>query len=236
MLDFGYYNMDCMDGMKQFPDKYFDLAIVDPVYGDVKVGGYMTGKTKAGVGPYPEYDYSIWNQKKTDESYFKELFRVSKKQIIFGGNYFSKEIGKDSPCWIVWDKCNGNTNWADCELAWTSFNTAVRMFRFMWNGMLQGKSIEHGEIMQGRKELNEKRIHPTQKPVALYKWILQNYANKGDKLLDTHVGSGSSIIAFEDLGFKYVAFEKESSYFQKSSERIRIHKSQITLFDIGMKR
>lgn len=236
MLDFGYYNMDCMDGMKQLPDKYFDLAIVDPVYGDVKAGGYMTGKSKGGVGPHPDYDYSIWNQKKTDKAYFDELFRVSKNQIIFGGNYFAKEIGKDSPCWIVWDKCNGTTNWADCELAWTSFTSAVRMFRFMWNGMLQGKSIEHGEIMQGNKSLNEKRIHPTQKPVALYTWILKNFGQPGWKLLDTHTGSGSSLIAFEDLGFEYVAFEKYKPYYDKSSERLNQHKAQISLFDLGMER
>lgn len=236
MLDFGYYNMDCREGMKQFPDKYFDLAIVDPVYGDVKVGGYMNGKSLGGVGPHPEYDYSIWNQQKTDKKYFDELFRVSKNQIIFGGNYFAEEIGINSPCWIVWDKCNGTTNWADCELAWTSFNSAVRMFKFMWNGMLQGKSIEHGDIMQGNKALNEKRIHPTQKPVALYKWILNNFCKSGWKLLDTHTGSASNLIAFYDLGYDFVAFEKEKGYYDLSSKRLNKHKSQITLFDIGMDR
>lgn len=225
-----------MEGMKQFPDKYFDLAIVDPIYGDVKAGGYMTGKSKGGVGPHPEYDYSIWDQKKTDKAYFEELFRVSKNQIIFGGNYFAEEIGRNSPCWIVWDKCNGTTNWADCELAWTSFTSAVRLFRFMWNGMLQGKSIEHGEIMQGNKSLNEKRIHPTQKPVTLYTWILQTFGQPGWKLLDTHTGSASSLIAFEGLGYDYVAFEKYKPYFDKSCERIEQYKAQITLFDMGMGR
>lgn len=144
MLDFGYYNMDCMDGMSEFPDKYFDIAVVDPVYGDVKAGGYMTGKSRGGVGPHPEYNYSIWSQPKTDKRYFDELFRVSKQQIIFGGNYFVQEIGRDSSYWIVWDKCNGNSNWADCELAWTSFHSAVRVFRYMWNGMMQGKSNVRG--------------------------------------------------------------------------------------------
>lgn len=236
MMDNGYYNMDCMDGMKQFPDMFFDLAIVDPVYGDVKAGGYMNGKSRGGVGPHPKYDYHIWSQEKTNQAYFDELFRVSKNQIIWGGNYFAKEIAKDSPCWIVWDKCNGNTHWADCELAWTSFDGAVRLFRYMWNGMMQGKSIEEGEIMQGNKKLNEKRIHPTQKPVALYAWILQKFARSGWKLLDTHVGSASSLIAFTDAGFDYVAFEKEKSYYNQSLERLNAHKSQITLFDCGMNR
>lgn len=229
--------MDCELGMKKFPDKYFDLAIVDPVYGDVKAGGYMTGKSKGGVGPHPDYDYSIWSQEKTGKDYFNELFRVSKNQIIFGGNYFAEEIGKNSSCWIVWDKCNGNTNWADCELAWTSFDSAVRLFRFMWNGMLQGKSIEQGEFMQGNKALNEKRIHPTQKPVALYKWILDKFAKPGWKLLDTHTGSASSLIAFYDMGFnEYIAFEKEECYYRKSLQRLADHKAQITLYDLGLER
>ncbi len=168
-MDFGYYNMDCMDGMKQFPDKYFDLAIVDPVYGDVKAGGYMTGKSKGGVALYPEYDYSIWNQPKTDKAYFDELFRVS-------------------------------------------------------------------EIAQGNKALNEKRIHPTQKPVALYNWIIREFAQPRWKLLDTHVGSGSSLIAFSDAGMDFVGFEKEKSYYEKSAERLKQHRAQITLFDCGMER
>lgn len=231
MLDFGYYNMDCMDGMKEFPDKYFDLAIVDPVYGDVKCGGYMNGKTKGGVGKHPEYDYSIWNQKKTDQAYFDELFRVSKNQIIWGGNYFAKEIGRNSTCWIVWDKCNGNTKFADCELAWTSFNSAVRLFRFMWNGMMQGKSIGHGDVVQGNKALNEKRIHPTQKPVALYIWTLQKFAHPGWKLLDTHTGSASSLIAFSNAGYDFVAFEKEKGYYEKSLQRFIDETAQMSFKD-----
>ncbi len=236
MLDFGFYNMDCMEGMKQFPDKYFELAIVDPIYGDVKAGGYMTGKSKGGVGPHPDYNYSIWDQPKTDKAYFDELFRVSKNQIIWGGNYFSKEINRNSPCWIVWDKCNGETNWADCEIAWTSFDTAVRMFRFMWNGMLQGKSISEGHLMQGDKSKNEIRIHPTQKPVALYEWLLSKYAVKGDKILDTHVGSASSLIACHNLGFDYVGFEIDKTYYDMATKRLEAHKAQRTIFDCGIER
>lgn len=230
MLEFGFYNMECVEGMKEFPDKYFELAIVDPVYGDVKAGGYMTGKSKGGVGPHPNYNYSIWRQPKTDKRYFEELFRVSKNQIIWGGNYFAEEIGKNSTCWIVWDKCNGKTHWADCELAWTSFSSAVRMFRFMWNGMMQGKSIEQGHVMQGNKTLNEKRIHPTQKPVALYKWLLSNYAEPGDKILDTHVGSASSLIACQDLGFDYIGFELDQDYYSAAKQRIERETAQMKLF------
>jgi site-specific DNA-methyltransferase (adenine-specific) len=219
-----------MEGMKQFPDKYFDLAIVDPPYGDVKAGGYMNGKSAGGVGPHPKYHYAIWKQEKPKPEYFKELFRVSKNQIIWGGNYFAVEIGKDSPCWIIWDKCNGNTKWADCELAWTSFNTAARMFRFMWNGMLQGKSISEGHLMQGNKSLNEIRIHPTQKPVKLYEWILSEYAHSGDIILDTHVGSASSLVACYQRGFNYVGFENDLDYFQSASERLEVERSQVTMF------
>lgn len=175
-------------------------------------------------------------RKKLIAHIFDELFRVSKNQIIFGGNYFVEEIAKNSTCWIVWDKCNGNSKFSDCELAWTSFNKGVRKFSYMWNGMLQGKSITHGNIAQGNKLLNEKRIHTTQKPVALYTWILQNFANEGWKLLDTHVGSASSLIAFSDAGFDFCGFEIEKNYFDMACERFFQHKSQITLFDLGMER
>lgn len=224
------YNMDCMEGMKQFPDKYFELAIVDPPYGDVKAGGYMNGKSAGGVAKHPKYNYSIWSQAKPNSEYFSELFRVSKNQIIWGGNYFSTEICRDSTCWIVWDKVNGTTNWADCELAWTSFDSAARLFHFMWNGMLQGKSISDGQTMQGKKILNEVRIHPTQKPVALYEWILQNFAKLGDKILDTHVGSASSLIACHKMNFEYIGFELDKDYFKAATERLESVKAQQTLF------
>jgi site-specific DNA-methyltransferase (adenine-specific) len=224
------YNMDCMEAMRQMPDKAFELAIVDPIYGDVKAGGYMTGKSAGGVGPHPKYNYGIWQQKKTGSEYFKELFRVSKSQIIWGGNYFAAEIQRDSSCWVVWDKVNGETKWADCELAWTSFSTAVRLFRFMWNGMLQGKNQSDGHLMQGDKTLNEIRIHPTQKPVALYEWLLTNYAKPGDRILDTHLGSGSSRIAAYNLGFDFTGYEIDPDYFKAQEERFAAHTSQINLF------
>lgn len=218
------YCMDCMEAMKQMPDKCFDLAVVDPVYGGVSLGGYMTKQSRGkhigtGSAKQLEYNMSIWSQEKTGKDYFNELFRVSKNQIIWGGNYFQTAIQKDSQCWLVWDKENDNTTFADCELAWTSFNSAVRRFRFMWNGMLQG-DMKNKEV----------RIHPTQKPVALYAWIYQHYAKSGDKILDTHLGSGSSRIAAYDAGLDFVGFEIDSDYFDKQEERYAAHTAQMSFF------
>ena len=214
MIDFGFYNMDCMEGMKQFPDKYFELAIVDPPYGIGMDGGKIGGDN---LGNAKEYTKKKWDIETPQKQYFEELIRVSKNQIIWGANHFISRIPFDSSCWIVWNKLNSG-NFADCELAWTSFNTAVRKFDFMWNGMLQGNMKD--------KEI---RIHPTQKPVALYKWLLMNYAKPGDKILDTHVGSASSLIACYDMGFDYVGFELDKDYYEKACKRIEEHKAQIRM-------
>ena len=220
MLDFGFYNMDCMDGMKEFPDGFFDLAIVDPVYGDVTQGGYMKNLDSTTKLAKPiEYHLSIWNQEKTGDDYFKELFRVSKNQIIWGGNYFIEEIAKNSQCWIVWDK-KRTGGFADFEIAWTSFDSASRIFRFMWNGMLQ-------ENMKNK----EHRIHPTQKPVALYKWLIDKYMPEGGVLLDTHVGSASSLVACRELGFKYVGFEIDKDYYDMAKKRLDAAEAQGNIFD-----
>ena len=218
MLDFGYYNMDCMQGMKEFPDNYFDLAIVDPPYG-IKQGGDKnhTRSKLASVTKYHTFDDST----PPGEAYFSELFRVSKNQIIFGANHFIDRLPIPSSCWIVWDKENGKSDFADCELAWTSFDKAVRKFAFRWQGMLQG-DMKH----------KEKRIHPTQKPVALYKWILTNFAKEGDIILDTHVGSASSLIACEDLGFEYVGFEIDETYYRLGMERLKKHKAQVSIMEL----
>lgn len=211
-------NEDCMDLMKRYPSQYFDIAIVDPVYGElVARGGYMTG-SGTGVARPRNYNHELWKQEKTRKSYFDELFRVSKNQIIWGGNYFVEEINKNSSCWIVWNKDNTG-RYADCELAWTSFKTATRMFTFRWNGMLQ-ENMKNKEV----------RIHPTQKPVALYAWLLKNYAKEGDKILDTHLGSGSSRIACDKLGFDFTACELDASYFESQENRWKIYKSQLRLF------
>lgn len=223
-LDFGFYNMDCMEGMKEFPDKYFDLAIVDPVYGDVTKGGYMTHNKGQHIGTgkanQKGYHASLWNQAKTDSAYFKELQRVSNNQIIWGGNYFCDNL-PTSQCWIVWDKEHPEgITFADCELAWTSFDSASRIFRFMWNGMLQG-NMKH----------KENRVHPTQKPVALYEWLLNRYAKPGDKILDTHVGSASSLIACHNTNHKYVGFEIDETYYKLAKERIERETAQMNIFN-----
>lgn len=218
MLDFGFYNMDCMDGMREFPDRFFDLAIVDPPYGIGWSGAknHMLSclATSQDYNPFAGDDLSP-----PPEGYFKELFRVSKNQIIWGANHFIGRFYKDSSCWIVWDKQNGDNFFADCELAWTSFSGVVRKFTFRWQGMLQG-NMAHKEI----------RIHPTQKPVALYDWLLSRFSKPGDKILDTHVGSASSLIACERAGLPYVGFELDPDYYQKAMERLETERAQMSLF------
>lgn len=219
MLDFGYYNMDCMDGMKEFPDKYFDLAVIDPPYGIGENGSKNKSRGKIAKAK----DYKTFAGKDAappDNKFFKELFRISKNQIIFGANHFISRIPFDSSCWIVWDKNNGNSDFADCELAWTSFKSAVRKFKYTWQGMLQ-------EDMKNK----EFRIHPTQKPVALYRWIFEKYAEKGMKILDTHVGSASSLIAAHDAGLQYVGFELDKYYYDVSKKRLEEHTAQMRIED-----
>jgi site-specific DNA-methyltransferase (adenine-specific) len=210
------YLEDCTEALKRFNDNHFDLAIVDPPYGiDVaktgKVGGNNAGKAK-------DYGAKEWDKQPPNEEYFRQLFRVSKNQIVWGANHFISKMPHDSSCWLVWDKDNTG-NFADCELAWTSFDTAVRKFQWRWNGMLQ----------QNMKD-KEERIHPTQKPVALYDWILQNYAKRGDLILDTHLGSGSSRIAADKGGFNFVGFEIDADYYEKSKKRFNDFKSQLRMF------
>ena len=227
MLDFGYYNMDCMEGMKQFPDKYFDLAIVDPPYfHGPEARGYY-GRKISPIGVKRVY------QKMNDweipgKEYFDELARVSKNQIVWGCNYFDYVFG---PGRIVWDKCNEENSFSDCEIAYCSIHDSVRIFRYMWNGMMQGKSVSQGTIQQGNKKLNERRIHPTQKPVNLYRWLVQRYAQSGYKILDTHVGSASSLIAFNEAGLQFVGFEKNQYMYELSYERYKNETAQIRLFD-----
>lgn len=219
-----FINADCMEVMKNYPDKFFDLAIVDPVYGGVTKGGYMTHNHGQHIGTgkanQKGYHASLWQQEKTSKEYFDELFRVSRNQIVWGGNYFVSSIQRDSQCWVVWDKMHPEgITFADCELAWTSFDKAARIFRFRWNGMIQGDMKE-----------KEDRIHPSQKPVKLYEWCLRNFAEKGDKILDTHVGSGSSLIACHRLGFDYVGFEIDKVYYELAEKRIAEEAAQQTIW------
>lgn len=223
---------DCMEYLPQFPDKYFDLAITDPPYfsGPEKQNYY--GREISPIGVKRQYKPSShWNV--PDKRYFDELIRISKNQIIWGCNYFEYQFGSGR---IVWDKCNGNSSFSDCEIAYCSMHDSVRLFRYMWNGMFQGKSIYEGAIQQANKKLNEVRIHPTQKPIALYDWILSRYAKPGDKILDTHVGSASSLISCHKNGFDYIGFEKDQYYYDLANGRLEEYKQQISLFDIGMER
>jgi len=211
-------NEDNMVMMARYPDKYFDLAIVDPPYG---IGESSNdNKSRSKLGKSKNYGIKNWDDNAPSKQYFNELKRVSKNQIIWGGNHFIENISNsNSSCWIVWDKLNGENDFADCELAYTNFKTAVRKFTFKWHGMLQG-DMKNKEI----------RIHPTQKPVQLYKWLLDKYAKQGDKILDTHLGSGSIAIACHDYGFEFTACELDKEYFDKAVERIQNHIKQIKLF------
>lgn len=226
MLDFGYYNMDCNYGMREFPDKFFELAIVDPPYYSGPEYRKFYGRKKSPIGVMRVYP-QITDWEIPDKQYFNELIRVSKHQIIWGCNYFDYHFG---PGRIVWDKCNGGSSFSDCEIAYCSMHDSIRICRYMWNGMFQGKSVTEGTIQQGNKMLNEKRIHPTQKPVNLYRWILQKYKIPSDwKLLDTHVGSASSLIAFNEANFKFVGFEKNKNIYELSLNRYMEETAQMRL-------
>lgn len=206
-------NIDCMLAMAKFPDKFFDLAIVDPPYGINAANrtsyGSERGFNKSGTKTYSidRYKKGNWDSSPPDQNYFDELFRVSKNQIIWGANYFIDKIKKPSPSWVVWDKVKSG-NYADCELAWTSFENSAKIFKYMWNGMLQQEPSKR-----------EKRIHITQKPIRLYDWLLKNYANKGDKILDTHLGSGSSRISAKNLGFDFWGYEIDANNFKNQEDR-----------------
>lgn len=211
-------NEDNMELMARYPDGYFDLCITDPPYGIGEDGAknHSRGKaTKATI-----YTPKNWDKEPASKEYFKELFRVSKNQIIWGANHFIENLPyQNSSCWVVWDKQNGDSDFADCEMAWASFKTAVRMFSFKWQGMLQGD-------MKNK----ETRIHPTQKPAALYRFLLDKYAKQGDKILDTHLGSGSIAIACHDYGFDLTACELDKEYYDKAIQRIKNHVAQQKLF------
>ena len=199
-----FHNMDCMVGMAEFPDKFFDLAIVDPPYGIGESRGKFRGRKGQGHRVLPRKE---WDNKTPEKEYFDELLRISKNQIIWGGDYFTDKLPV-SRCWIYWDKLMGG-DFSDGELAWTSFDAVLRKFTKC--------NKYHG------------KIHPTQKPVALYKWILKRYAKPTDKIIDTHVGSASSIIAFEDFGCDYVGYEMDPEYYKDALKRLNEHKSQLRL-------
>lgn len=229
------YNLDNIEGMKLIPDKSFDLAIVDPPYGinapNMSMGsnksrkngntGISTaerlkkGRLNQGASKLKNRNLQVmeigWDYKQPSPEYFNELFRVSKNQIIWGGNYFDLHPTR---CVVCWDKVQPWDNFSQWEMAWTSFNKPAALFRFSNRGGAN----------------DEKKIHPTQKPVQLYKWLLSKYAKPGDKILDTHLGSASSIIACIDMGFEYMGFEIDEEYYKQAVERIRLHVAQQKLF------
>ena len=202
------HNCDCMTFMRTLPDKAFDLAICDPPYGIGEDG--LKNHSRGCIAKSREYTPKDWDKSAPDKAVFDEIIRVSRNQIIFGANHFIDRIPFPSSCWIVWDKENGATDFADCELAWTSFPTAVRKFAFRCHGMIQG-DMQH----------KEERIHPTQKPIPLYAWILRNYAQGGAKVFDPFVGSGSSRIAAYKLGFDFTGCEIDAEYHAAQEARFR---------------
>ena len=248
MLDFGFYNMDCMEGMKQFPDKYFDLAIVDPPYGDgggsgqalnasengstdtVTMGGGTSIHYQRKNCRQPDGTWGVANWRRMGEEarsdkkiiawdvapkqkYFDELFRVSRNQIIWGGNYFDLPPTR---CFLIWRKMTISENFtmAMAEYAWTSFNDNAKVFDYP---------------PQGKGD----RFHPTQKPIALYEWILKRYAKEGDTILDTHVGSASSLIACRNTAHQYVGFEIDPDYYRMAKKRLDAAEAQMNLWDFG---
>lgn len=198
-------NEDCMELLKRTPDKFYDLAICDPPY------GINAGKMTMGSGKHNFTKGKDWDSQIPSEEYFKELFRVSKNQIIWGGNYFPLELNNN---WIIWDKLNPNLSFSEAELAWCSIDKNTRIF----------KRLSTLPDDDGKKQ------HPTQKPIQLYKYCLEKYAKQCDKILDTHLGSGSIAIACHDYNFELTACELDPEYYEKAIKRITNHIGQQKLF------
>ena len=203
-------NEDNMELMARYEDNHFDLAIVDPPYGinasEMTMGSGKNKKYKKG---------KKWDNETPDSEYFKELQRVSKNQIIWGGNYFADKLNP-SRCYIFWDKgINGDCDFADGELAWCSFDKVLRIAPIRYKGFLGADKI---------------RIHPTQKPIRLYEWLLMNYAKEGDKILDTHLGSGSIALACHNLKYDLTACELDKEYYEAAMKRLKEHQQQLTMF------
>ena len=225
---------DALAAMRKMDYQEFDLALVDAPYGRKEHGGRDRRKLVkqrngnrlyVSTGYYPKKE---WDNAPCGKEYFDEIFRVSKHQIIFGINYFPICCG---PGRIVWDKCNDGSAQSDCEIAYNSMTERVDIFRFMWRGMMQGKSIEEGTVQQGNKALNERRIHPCQKPVAIYTWILRSWAKEGWTVLDPFLGSGSSRIAALDLGLSFLGIEIDKDYYEAQEQRFAEHTAQVSLWE-----
>ena len=209
---------DCMDLMREFPDKHFELAIVDPPYG-IGMGASLNVNSKT------NFIDKDWDNLIPNDEYFKELFRVSKNQIVWGGNYFPYLWKTSCKDFIFWNKLNHHENRSDGEMAWTSFNGLAKYVEYMWDGNRYGTK---GNIQGVGKPTS--RIHPTEKPITIYKWLLKNYAKEGDKILDTHLGSMSIAIACHDMGFDLTGSELDADYYAAGVKRFEQHKSQLTIF------
>lgn len=210
-------HVDCMEYLAKCEDNAFELAIVDPPYGlgeDGKKSHSRGGNYKA-----TKYKAKEWDKEHVKRNVLTEIQRCSKNQIIWGANHFANEFDSSSSGWIVWDKMEKTNDFSTCELAYTSFNKGLRRFKFLWSG-----------YWQGDMKNKEQRIHPTQKPVKLYEWLLMNYAKEGDRILDTHLGSGSIAIACHNLGFDLVGCELDKDYFDAASNRLEKHKQQLRMF------
>lgn len=206
------HNVDCLEFMKLIPDQYFDLVLTDPPYGiniDTKMYQSNGKKYKNALAHKNVYLNTNWDSAIPTREYFDEMRRISKYQIIFGGNYFIEYLS-NSPCWLVWDKQNGNNNFADCEIAWTNFNTAVRKYEFLWNGMLQ-QDMRH----------KEHRYHPTQKPITLFKSILLDYSKTNYKIFDPFMGAGTTAIACAQLGLQWCGCELQAEYVDIAKNRLQ---------------
>ena len=206
------YNEDCIEVMKRYEDNYFDLAVVDPPYG---IGA---NKMQLGNGKRKIYrGENDWDNSIPTAEYWEQLFRVSKNQIVWGGNYMT-EFLPPSRCWIFWDKGTGDNSYADGELAWCSFDKVVKKYSRFWSG---GNAKERGDI---------DRVHPTQKPISLYEWILKEFAVEGNLVLDTHLGSGSSRIACQKNGYSFTGFELDKDYYEAQEKRFKDFVSQLRMF------
>jgi len=203
-------NEDNMELMSRYDDNYFDLAIVDPPYG-IGISGQKKQK-KGKKSDRKHHKEKGWDNEIPSEKYFKELFRISKNQIIWGANYFVKYLNKGTKGWLVWFKGQIGLTMSDCELAYSSFKRPTRVV-----------NINRVDL------LKQNTIHPTEKPVRLYQWVLDNYAKEGDKILDTHLGSGSIAIACHNLGFDLTACELDKEYFEAAMKRLKQHQSQLRI-------
>jgi len=202
------YNTDCLEAMKAMPDKAFDLAIVDPPYGIGFSSKKQSNFGKCGIN----HEYKGWDEEIPKAEYWEQLFRVSQNQIVWGANYMTEYL-KPSRCWISWYKMQEfSTN--EFELAWTSFDETCKQFN----------------LSRVQAYAGSNKIHPTQKPVALYQWLLKNYAKEEQTILDTHVGSGSSRIACDKFGCHFTGFEIDKDYFDAQEKRYKEYKSQLNLF------